>query len=116
MRVVLDTNCFLVTLPKKSNYRPIFNAFRLGKFELAVSTEILEEYGEIFAQKMTPKISQNVIELILKQRNTIETNVYYRWNLITSDKDDDKFVDTTISSNADFLVTNDKHFTSYSIP
>ena len=57
MRIVLDTNCFLAILPKKSYYRPIFDAFKEGKFELAISTEILDEYAEIFEQKMTAEIS-----------------------------------------------------------
>lgn len=110
MRIVLDTNCFLAILPKQSIYRPVFNAYREGKFELAISTEILEEYAEIFEQKMTPEISENIIELILKQPNSIKTEVFYRWGLIISDYDDNKFVDTAISSNADFIITTDRHY------
>lgn len=110
MRIVLDTNCFLAILPKQSIYRPVFNAYREGKFELAISTEILEEYAEIFEQKMTPEISENIIELILKKPNSIKTEVFYRWGLIISDYDDNKFVDTAISSNADFIITTDRHY------
>jgi predicted nucleic acid-binding protein len=35
---------------------------------------------------------------------------YYRFNLITKDYDDNKFVDCCISSNASYIVTNDHHF------
>lgn len=35
---------------------------------------------------------------------------YYRFELITSDVDDNKFVDCAIASGADYLVTNDVHF------
>ncbi len=110
MRIVLDTNCFLAILPKQSIYRPVFNAYREGKFELAISTEILEEYAEIFEQKMTAEISENIIELILKQPNSIKTEIFYRWGLIISDYDDNKFVDTAISSKADFIITSDRHY------
>lgn len=110
MRVVIDTNCFLAILPKKSIYRPIFDAFRQSKFELAVSSEILDEYAEIFEQKMNAEISANIIELILKQPNSIRTEIFYRWELITADYDDNKFVDSAISANADFIVTSDKHY------
>lgn len=110
MRVVIDTNCFLAILPKKSIYRPIFDAFRQSKFELAVSSEILDEYAEIFEQKMNAEISANIIELILKQQNSIRTEIFYRWELITADYDDNKFVDSAISANADFIVTSDKHY------
>ena len=38
--------------------------------------------------------------------------IFYRWQLIVNDEDDNKFIDCTIAANADFLVTNDKHFNS----
>ena len=110
MRIVLDTNCFLAIIPKTSPFRPIFDAFRQAKFELAVSTEILNEYEEIFGQKMTPTIANNLLELLDKQPNTILTEIYYRWNLITQDFDDNKFVDCGISAGVDFIVTHDGHF------
>ncbi len=97
-------------LPKGSRYRPIFDAYRQGKFGLAISTEILNEYAEIFSQRMTAEISDNIVSLILKQPNTLKTEIYYRWLLITADYDDNKFVDTAVSANADYIVTVDKHF------
>ena len=114
MKIVIDTNCFLAILPKKSLYRPIFDAYRQCKFELAISSEILDEYAEIFEQKMTAEISENILELILKQPNSIKTEIYYRWGLIISDYDDNKFVDTAISANADFIITSDKHYKTLS--
>jgi putative PIN family toxin of toxin-antitoxin system len=110
MRVVIDTNCFLAIIPKLSPYRPIFDSFRRAKFELAISTEILNEYSEIFTEKMTPEISENLLELILKQPNSIHTEIFYRWGLIHVDYDDNKFVDTAISSISDYVVTVDGHF------
>ena len=110
MRVVIDTNCFLAILPRKSIYRPIFDAYRQGRFELAISTEVLNEYAEIFSHKMSHAISENIIELILKQPNTLESDVYYNWGLIAADYDDNKFTDLAISSNSDFIITFDRHF------
>ena len=110
MRIVLDTNCLLAIIPRVSPYRPVFDAYRAGRFELAVSTEILLEYQEIAAQKMTPLISENILELLLKQPNTIKTDIFYRWHLLTADYDDNKFTDTAISSGADHIVTHDTHF------
>ena len=111
MRVVIDTNCFLAIIPKISPYRPVFDSYRRQEFELAVTTDILEEYEEIFAQKMTPEIANNLLELIDRQDNTIYTEVYYRWNLIRRDPDDNKHVDCALAAGADFIVTNDRHFT-----
>ena len=66
MRIVLDTNCLLAIIPKVSPYRFVFDCFRSGRFELAVSSEILLEYQKIAAQKMTPQIAENILELLLK--------------------------------------------------
>lgn len=35
---------------------------------------------------------------------------FYRFNLITQDPDDNKFVDCAIASNATYIVSNDSHF------
>lgn len=110
MRVVIDTNCFLAIIPKISPYRPVFDAYRSKQFELAVSTEILEEYAEIFEQRMSPLIADNLLELIDKQTNTVKSEIYYRWGLITVDYDDNKFVDCAVSAGANYIVTNDRHF------
>ncbi|WP_143167152.1 PIN domain-containing protein [Mucilaginibacter sp. OK098] len=42
--------------------------------------------------------------------NVIFDEPYFKWHLIEQDPDDNKFVDLAISGNADYLVTNDKHF------
>lgn len=110
MRIVLDTNCLLAIIPRVSPYRAVFDAYRSGHFELAVSTEILEEYAEVLEQKMTAAIANNVLELIDKQSNTVRSEIYYRWTAITIDYDDNKFVDCAVSASADCIVTNDSHF------
>jgi putative PIN family toxin of toxin-antitoxin system len=110
MRVVIDTNCFVAIIPKRSIYRPIFDAYRQGRFELAVSTEVLNEYSEIFTKIMSFEISENIIEFILKQPNTLNSEIYYYWNLIAADNDDNKFSDLAISTNSDFIISLDKHF------
>ena len=52
--VVIDTNCLLQIIARKSPYRPIWDAFLAGRFDLCVSNEILEEYQEILGQQITP--------------------------------------------------------------
>ena len=34
----------------------------------------------------------------------------FRWNFIAADPDDNKFVDCAIAANADYIITNDNHF------
>ncbi len=108
--VVLDTNILLVSLPRKSKYRNIFESLINHKFSLAVSNEILSEYREIISKKMSSEISDNLIILLLNLKYTKLINIHYRWDLIEMDKDDNKFSDCYLAANADYLVTNDKHF------
>ena len=109
-QVVLDTNCLLMSLPKTSPYRIVWNHFLAGKYVLCVSNEILEEYQEVLAIKTTPSIASNVISTILNCQNIRLITPYYRFGLIPSDADDNKFVDCAITSGADYIVTNDTHF------
>lgn len=110
MKIILDTNVLLISFPKKSPYRPIYDAIQFGKIELGISTEILFEYEEILSQKTTPNIAINVIKSFLNLENVIRQEVFFNWNLIHSDPDDNKMVDCAVAFGADYLVTEDKHF------
>ena len=81
-----------------------------GKFQLVISNEILSEYIEILGRKTNSIIANNVAELLLTLKNVRKSEVYYRWNLIKADADDNKFADCAIAANADFIVSNDRHF------
>lgn len=109
-RFVIDTNVLLVSISRKSQYHWIFEGLLNQKFEIAVTSEILSEYEEIISEKYSGPVARNVIRAILLLPNVIRTEVYYRWGLIENDKDDDKFVDCAVASNADAIVTHDKHF------
>ena len=109
-RIVLDTNCLLISLPRISPYRIIWDRFLEGQFILCVSSEIIEEYSEIISNKTTSEIANTVIATILNAKNTELVTPYYRFNLIQTDKDDNKFVDCCITANANYIVSNDRHF------
>ncbi|MBX2929497.1 MAG: PIN domain-containing protein [Saprospiraceae bacterium] len=47
LRIVVDTNVLLMALPRKSPYRPIFDAFLSGKIMFLIDNGILNEYLEI---------------------------------------------------------------------
>ena len=110
MNVVLDTNVLLVSIAKKSRYRIIFDNLLDNKFNLIISNDILSEYTEIIAQKANVNVANNISEMLLALSNVQKQDVFYKWNLIEADKDDNKFVDCAIAGNADYLVSNDKHF------
>lgn len=108
--IVLDTNCLLASLSKQSIHRPVWDAFLAGQFILCISTEIIEEYAEIIAQKTTSQIADNVIKLILNRPNVRQLSPYFQFHLIESAPDDNKFVDCAIIAGARYIVSNDAHF------
>lgn len=110
MKVVIDTNVILMSLPKISKYRPIFDGLIQSKFNLAISNEILQEYVEVIGNKTTGEIAQNFAELLVKLENVEKKEIYFRWNLIERDPDDNKFVDCAISARVQYIVSNDSHF------
>ena len=70
----------------------------------------MEEYQEILEQQITPTVAENVILLILNRNNTILVDPHFRMELVTNDRDDNKFVDCAFAAGADYLVSEDIHF------
>jgi putative PIN family toxin of toxin-antitoxin system len=110
MRVVLDTNVLLTSIGRKSPFRPIFDALLRQQLTLLVSTSILLEYEEILMQRNGPLVAQNILEALGSLRNVNRQEVRYNWRLPFIDPDDQKFVDAYVAGQADYLVSNDRHF------
>ena len=77
---------------------------------LCVTNEILQEYEELLSVRTSSHIAKMIIEIILKSPHTMKLEAHYRWGLIQADWDDNKFVDCAVASDAEYIVTNDKHF------
>ena len=112
MRIVLDTNGLVASLGATSPYREIWLGLRNCKYRLCVSNDILFEYQEIIAAKTSPSIANKIIDFILNSENVELVTPFYHFELITADRDDNKFVDCAIAANATFIVSDDKHFKS----
>ena len=109
-RIVLDTNCLIASLSRTSDSYDVWRGLYEGKYILCVSNEILAEYQEIVAQKTTPQIAENVIQYLINSEHVELINTYYMFELISADRDDNKFVDCAIAANATYIVTDDKHY------
>ncbi len=110
MRVVIDTNVMLMSISKRSKYRLIFDSLILGEYELMVSNEILSEYVEKIEEKANAIVANNIGEFLINSKYVNKIEVYYKWNLIERDPDDNKFVDCAVAGNANYIVSNDAHF------
>ena len=109
-RVVVDTNCLLASLNRNSPFHRLYELFINEAFEWVLSNEILTEYEEILAAHYTTATAQRVVKILVNAPNTCFQEAYFKWQLIEADPDDNKFVDVAIAANADYLLTNDRHF------
>lgn len=110
MIVVLDANALLVSISKKSIYRPILDTLIDGEFDIILSNDILSEYVEIIERKANAVVANNIAEMLLNLGNLNKVEVYFEWKLISQDPDDNKYIDAAIVGAADFIVSNDQHF------
>ncbi len=85
LRVVLDTNAFLVSISRKSKFRPIFDCLLSGKIQLVISNEILMEYVEIIEEKANATVANNIAELLINRKNVEKIEVSYKWNCLDFD-------------------------------
>ncbi len=110
MKVVIYTNVMLNAIfPNSKNYW-IWEALLNREIHICVTSDILNEYEEIFEQfydSLTAILFLDTLEIL---PNLIFIRKYYFWNLIIKDPDDNKFVDCAVASGSDYLVSNDKHF------
>ena len=110
MKVVIDTNVLLVMLPSTSSYHVVYQYLQMGLFEVYVSDAILLEYEEQLKYRYGLDSVNAEMESWLAYPNVHLIDISFHWNFITADPDDNKFVDCAIASNADYIITNDKHF------
>jgi len=110
LNIVLDTNVLLVSISEFSKYHWIYRYLIEKRYNLYITNEILTEYEEIIGKKLSPDTANTVIRTLMELDNVFPSIIYFKFNLIAADPDDNKFVDCAFGSNCDFLVTNDKHF------
>nr|WP_276901904.1 PIN domain-containing protein [Pedobacter kyonggii] len=102
--------CSISSLGKSSILRPIWDSFIDGHFQIVVSEDILKEYEEIMHEHSAPGAAEIVMEIFIESPDVITQKVYYNWNVISVDEDDNKFFDIAVAADVDYLVTNDRHF------
>ncbi|MEK7254372.1 MAG: putative toxin-antitoxin system toxin component, PIN family, partial [Bacteroidota bacterium] len=100
----------LVCISKRSPFRPIFDKFLAKEFDLLLSNEILSEYLEKLEEKASSEVANNIAEVLINARNVNLVHIYFNWNLIAHDPDDNKYVDCAVAGNATWIVSNDRHF------
>ena len=108
--LVLDTNSLIQCISRQSRYHELWLSFLDGRNQLCVTTEILEEYAEIIERLTNHRFSELALDVITNNPNTLFVSIFYNFEIIDSDPDDNKFVDCAVAANAKFIVTEDSHY------
>ncbi len=111
LKAVIDTNIVFAALAnRKGAAFKILQRFFQKQFDWVNSSQTLDEYQGVLSvsQKISPTSLQIFLYLLQKRSILIQiTDTLH----ICKDPDDDKFLETAIVGEADFLVTkNLKHF------
>ncbi len=88
LRLVLDTNVFMVSLAPQHKYRWLYDSLVQGKFELALSNEILTEYHEQIVLRYGIDRTAAQLDYLLLLSNVVLINPAFRWQRVEDDKDD----------------------------
>lgn len=115
LRLVIDTNVLIsAALKPESLQRTVFLLAITRPARLYVSTPILEEYADVLGRPelgIRKGIRQQLIQLVKNHSHIVFPS---RQLNITSDPDDNIFIECADAARADYLVTgNQKHFPSY---
>ena len=110
MKIVLDTNCLLPTIFCNSSYYWFGDSFCKGGSVMCFSTDMCHECEELLSHFYSSEIGESVMQTIMNAANIELITLYYKWNLISADPDDNKFVNCALNAGVDYIVTNDRHF------
>jgi len=110
LRIVLDTNVLVASISRKSPFHWVWQSFLHGKYKLCVTTDILNEYAEIIERYFSSVDVERVLTEMMLNENIVQIVRYFEWNVIERDADDNKFFDCAVAANADYIVSEDKHF------
>lgn len=110
MKLVLDTNSLIQCVSRRSRYHDLWLSFIDGRNCICVTTEILNEYVEILQRVTSETFASLVLEVILNNPHTLFINTFNKFNLITADPDDNKFIDCAVAAQAKYIVTEDRHY------
>ncbi len=110
LKIVLDTNCLLRSVSRRSAYKIILDKLFENAYELYITNDILLEYEKKIASIFSKETAELIIGALTLLQNVKKVEIHFQLNLITTDPDDNKFVDCAFAGNVHFLVTDDKHF------
>ena len=118
MTMVNDTNVLVPALDESHAYAAIIDGWIHGRYQWAVSTDILLESQEVITRMLGQarwrKLSLLMDIVDAADASLIRVSPWFRFRAIPHDWDDDKFADCAITAQAKHVITQDRHFRTLS--
>ncbi len=115
LKAVIDTNVFISGLLKSPNNRQIISFLKASKFTLVISHETLDELiGVISRPKFHNVIKRETAEKLIEiiKTHAVLVKPCQKFDIINDDPNDNRFLESAFESNADFIVSGDRHLLS----
>lgn len=115
-KAVLDTNVLISGLiSPRGTPAKLLAAWRAGKFELVVSPKIIDEINEVLHREKIKRYFHHYGENLpgkfiagLKRLATVVPG-QREVKIVNADPDDDMFIAAAVESEADYIVSGNKH-------
>ena len=107
MKIVIDTNIVISGIFFGGLPRKILEAAADGKIQAIASNEILEEYEKVFetmVKKKNGNLNKNILYPFISRILLVDPKIKTD---LCRDKDDNKFLDCAIESDADYIISGD---------
>ena len=115
LKVVMDTNVFISGVFFRGAPYQILKAWQSGKFELAISKEILDEYqrvGDVLAEDH-PGIDLSSMLTFVFEHAKVFKPIKLK-ERVCEDPDGDKFISCALASGSGVIISGDKHLLNVS--
>ena len=109
-QAVLDTNILVSAAIARGNEFELLELAKKGRYELILSTGILEEFEGVVSQErfgFTKNIREEIINNVIKIAKIVDPKG--KIDAIKEDPDDNKIIECALEGKADYIISGDKH-------
>jgi len=114
MKITADTNVLISATFWKGASDKIITKVENKEIKLVMSKEIIEEFTKVLNYK---EIQDKIKDKNLEMKYTIQKIISIseivepskKFKVVEYDPDDDKFIETAVEGNCDYIISQDKH-------
>lgn len=109
-QAVLDTNILVSAAIARGNEFELLELAKEGRYELILSTGILEEFEGVVSQErfgFTKNIREEIINNVIKIAKIVDPKG--KIDAVKEDPDDNKIIECALEGKADYIISGDKH-------